>query len=640
MSRTILRAAFVALVLTAVGLSAPVAHAHTFLVRSSPSPGARLTNAPGEIVLDFTEPVASGSTLSIRDGNGTSVEPLSIGADGDTSRLRASLPKLVDGVYQVTWRVVAEDDHTTEGEFVFAVGADLPPGAAVTNHSSSGPTQWADSFATLALLVGLAIAFGGLLSKRFVWTNAQPSIRSPVVTAAVAAGLAGALGSVGLALHRAKQLVDPAHWDAALTTRADHANIAIVALLSIALLIVQRQRVRPVALLPVAVAGVLVAVRGHAPDASAWWATPAAAAHLLVAGAWLGALTQLAMIARRNRAASDTIEPGPSRYAAAALVAALTTVGLGVIAAISELARFGDLVDTRYGRILLVKVGLVSTAIGVALIARRRGIPATGARIRLLARYTAIETVILLAVAAASALLSTTAPTAGLGRVELAAAPLPDPTIFTADLAGSHQVLVAAAADRLHITVLPPGGQPSQQQTSTVAGTEPDGTSFDLQPRACGPGCFDLAHHWSNGITHLTVTVNNPDAEGGDAQLNIVWPPGPDATALLSQAVAATKAAGAVTITETISSGPDATVGPDNLTTTGDDYISSSPFSNGADDIHQLPPDNGLTVIAFIVTGTGTWHQLLIDDLHRITRETLVDPGHRIDRTITYQNQP
>ena len=122
MSRTILRAAFVALVLTAVGLSAPVAHAHTFLVRSSPSPGARLTNAPGEIVLDFTEPVASGSTLSIRDGNGTSVEPLSIGADGDTSRLRASLPKLVDGVYQVTWRVVAEDDHTTEGEFVFAVG--------------------------------------------------------------------------------------------------------------------------------------------------------------------------------------------------------------------------------------------------------------------------------------------------------------------------------------------------------------------------------------------------------------------------------------------------------------------------------------------------------------------------------------
>ena len=224
--------------------------------------------------------------------------------------------------------------------------------------------------------------------------------------------------------------------------------------------------------------------------------------------------------------------------------------------------------------------------------------------------------------------------------VELAAAPLPDPTTFTADLAGSHQVLVAAAADRLHITVLPPGGQPSQRQTSTFFGTEPDGTSFDLEPRSCGPGCFDIAHRWSNGITHLTVTVTNPDADGGDAQLDVNWPPGPDATDLLSQAVAATRAAGAVTVTETISSGPDATFGPGDLTTTGDDYISASPFSNGADDIYQLPADGGLTVIAFIVTGSGTWHQLWIDDLHRIRREILVDPGHRIDRTITYQDEP
>ncbi|MEO7397443.1 MAG: copper resistance protein CopC [Ilumatobacteraceae bacterium] len=641
MRRTLWRTVFVALVLTgAVGLSATVADAHTFLVRSSPSLGARLTNAPGEIVLDFTEPVAAGSTLTIRDGNGTTIAPLSIGPDGEMSRLRASLPELVDGVYQVTWHVVAEDGHTTEGEFVFAIGVDLPPGAVVSTQSSSGPTRWADALAALALLVGLAIAFGGLLSERFVWTNNDPSIRSPLVTAAVAVGLAGALGSVGLALHRANQLLDPAHWADALTTRADHTNVAIAAVLSIALLVVQRQRLRSVALGPVAIAGVLVAVRGHAPDASAWWSTPAAAAHLLVAGAWLGALTQLAMIARRNQATVDTIEPGPSRYAAAAVVAAIATVGIGVVVAISELSRFGDLVDTRYGQILLVKVVLVTAAIGVALLARRRGIPATGARIRSLARYTAIETIILLAVVAASALLSTTAPTAGLGRVELAAAPLPEPTMFTADLAGSHQVLVAAATDRLHITVLPPGGQPSQHQTSTVAGTEPDGASFDLEPRPCGPGCFDIAHHWSNGITHLTVTVTNPDADGGDAQLDIVWPPGPDATDLLTQAVAATRKAGTVTVTETISSGPDATFGPGDLITNGDDYISSSPFSNGADDIYQLPAEDGLTVIAFIVTGTGTWHQLWIDDMYRIRRETLVDPGHRIDRTITYSDQP
>ena len=45
-------------------------------------------------------------------------------------------------------------------------------------------------------------------------------------------------------------------------------------------------------------------------------------------------------------------------------------------------------------------------------------------------------------------------------------------------------------------------------------------------------------------------------------------------------------------------------------------------------------------MITFTVTGAGTWHQLWIDTAHRITRETLVDPGHRIDRTITYADVP
>ena len=272
----------------------------------------------------------------------------------------------------------------------------------------------------------------------------------------------------------------------------------------------------------------------------------------------------------------------------------------------------------------------------MALRARTRGIPASGSRIASLARYTTAEVALLIAVLAASALLSATAPAAGLGRVELAPAPMPKPTVFTADLAGSHLVLVGAAKDRLHITVLPPGGQPTPEQTSTFAGAEPDGINFDLQPRPCGPGCFDIAHHWINGITHLAVTVTNPDADGGTAELAISWPPGPDATALLADAVATTRAAGDITVTETISSGPNAALGPDDLSTTGDDYISASPFSNGADDIHQLPPEDGLTVISFIVTGAGTWHQLWIDDLHRVARETLVDPGHRIDRQITY----
>ena len=91
-----------------------------------------------------------------------------------------------------------------------------------------------------------------------------------------------------------------------------------------------------------------------------------------------------------------------------------------------------------------------------------------------------------------------------------------------------------------------------------------------------GPGCFDIAHHWIDGTTRFTVTVTNPDADGGTAQLAVVWPPGPDATTIVAQAIAATRTAGDITVTEQVSSGPAATFGPDDLMTTGDDYISAS----------------------------------------------------------------
>ncbi len=158
MNRPLLRRDGVALAFAAliVAMGAPVADAHTFLVRTSPSAGARLTSPPGEVVLDFTETVASESTIELRDGNGDLIQLLSVNLDSGSQRLRASLPPLADGVYQATWLVVAEDGHTTEGEFVFAVGADLPAGAVMTNGSTSTPVRWADALAALVLLGGLA----------------------------------------------------------------------------------------------------------------------------------------------------------------------------------------------------------------------------------------------------------------------------------------------------------------------------------------------------------------------------------------------------------------------------------------------------------------------------------------------------
>ncbi len=625
--------AFAALVFA---LGAAVVEAHTFLVRTSPPAGARLTSPPGEVVLDFNETVAPESTISLRDGKGDPIELLSVSLDNGGQRLRASLPPLADGVYQATWLVVAEDGHTTEGEFVFAVGVDLPAGAVVTNGSTSATVRWTDALAALVLLGGLAIALGGLLSERFVWRPSSPiGVAAPVVEA-IAVALGGAVAGVALILRRANVLTRPTSWGDAFTTRADRLTLAILLVLAVGLLLMQLLRRRFVGLIPVIVAGILLALRGHGPEASGWWASPAAVAHLLIGGAWVGALIHLSMSARANRISTETLEPGPSRYATAALVAALATLIVGPVLAFGQLAHLSDLTDSRYGQVLLIKLALVGLALAAALFARRRGIPANGHRIRSLARYTTIEAIALVGVLAASALLSTTAPARGSSYIELGPTPLPKPTTLTSDLAGSHQVLVAAAVDRLQVLVLPPGGQPSSAQRSTFEGIEPDGTTFDLQPRPCGPGCFDIAHRWTDGITRLTVVVTNPDADGGSVQLEIAWPPGPDATDLLTQAIAATSAASTVTVTENVSSGPLATTGPGDLTVSGADYIEASPFNGGADDVHQQASEDGLQVITFAVTGSGTWHKLWIDETGRIRREILVDPGHRIDRILTY----
>ena len=121
----------------------------------------------------------------------------------------------------------------------------------------------------------------------------------------------------------------------------------------------------------------------------------AGVAHLLIAGAWVGALIHLSMSARANRTSTETLEPGPSRYATAALVAAFATLVIGPVVAFGQLAHLSDLTDSTYGQILLVKLALVGLALAAALVARRRGIPALGHRIRSLARYTTIEAIAL-----------------------------------------------------------------------------------------------------------------------------------------------------------------------------------------------------------------------------------------------------
>lgn len=615
-----------ALLLVSISSSAS---AHSFLVRTSPAAGARLDRAPTEIVLDFSEAVAEPPTLTLRTGGGEPIATLTSDLDQGGTRARADLPGLDRGVFLVAWQVMADDGHTTEGEFAFAVGVTSPAIAATTSGTD---ISWPDALVGLAVLAGLALAIGGLASHRWILPGEQPS---PPVRAAIAIALTGAVARSVLTLDDIHAGWPPGEWSRLADIRPGRFDLALVALLSIAALAVSH-RPRPVALAALLASAVVIAVGGHAGDAS-WWARPATSAHIIVSGAWAGALWHLALVARHHRERpSRLLRDGASRYAGYAVVTAGATLVLGTAAALAQIDRPGQLIDTAYGRVLVLKLVLVVAALLVAFAARRRGLPAAGGRIRVLARLATIESVAVGAVIAASALLAATAPSATATTFVLGPPPIPAPATWAADLAGSTMVAVAAAPDLLQVSLSEPGGQPPRRVDMEIEGVQPDGTEFDIQARSCGPGCATIGHSWHPGQTTLTVSITGGDYADGTAQVSISWPPSPDAGDLLARAVAATRGARRLDIIETLSSGPDATSGPYPISVDGETFIASEPYAAGADDVRALPSDGTDRVITFIVPGSNIWQQLWLDTNDRIVREVLIDPGHRIDRTITY----
>lgn len=105
------------------------------------------------------------------------------------------------------------------------------------------------------------------------------------------------------------------------------------------------------------------------------------AVHLVAAGLWLGALFPLALLLRAaSREAGADARPyavlAVRRFSTAALVAMLLIVASGLWNAWMEVSGIPALVGTRYGRLLLVKIALLGSVLGFAVVNRRRLLPA------------------------------------------------------------------------------------------------------------------------------------------------------------------------------------------------------------------------------------------------------------------------
>lgn len=117
-----------------VTTAAPVA-AHTGLESSQPSDGQVVVEPIASISLTFNRPVEpAGDGFTVSQGQGPQFLPDSLSsADNRVWRLHFDTP-LDNGVYDVSWRVTAEDGHVVEGMFGFTV--DVPQAESLTTAPS------------------------------------------------------------------------------------------------------------------------------------------------------------------------------------------------------------------------------------------------------------------------------------------------------------------------------------------------------------------------------------------------------------------------------------------------------------------------------------------------------------------------
>jgi len=100
------------------------AHPHALLDHANPRVGSTVASAPMELLLWFTQKLEPAfSNVEVRDSNGARVDEGHAQVDpSDGSLLRVALKPLPTGSYEVRWRVLSVDTHTTEGRFRFIVG--------------------------------------------------------------------------------------------------------------------------------------------------------------------------------------------------------------------------------------------------------------------------------------------------------------------------------------------------------------------------------------------------------------------------------------------------------------------------------------------------------------------------------------
>ncbi|HEU0249401.1 MAG TPA: CopD family protein [Solirubrobacteraceae bacterium] len=410
----------------------PAAFAHAQLLGTSPQSGSTVAVQPAQVIFKFNQAV--GGTLGavrVYNAQGDEVDNLAVSHPGGHEQwMGVGLkPKLADGTYTATYRVISADTHIVYGGLVFNIGhAGAAPRftvAGLIDRNKAGEVTTV-AFGAVRFLdyLSLALGIGGLAFLVFVWApvlsggrdengaeknedgngndlGRHGALRAFACRMRTLLLLAVALGVIASLLGILLQGADAAGvslWSslkgAILENTLDSrfgwvwASRGIVWLLLGALLIASRRRSPSKSLLTAAVAGAIYlamtpALSGHASvQGPTLVFFPADLIHVLAASVWVGGIACLLLALP---AATRQLE-GPertrlllaalARFSPLALGCVLALALTGVVQAYIDVRTVEALFDTTYGVLVLVKTGLLIALIAFGWVNRRRVIPA------------------------------------------------------------------------------------------------------------------------------------------------------------------------------------------------------------------------------------------------------------------------
>ncbi|MEV5865951.1 copper resistance protein CopC [Streptomyces tendae] len=373
------------------------ASAHAALTGSDPREGAVVDKAPAQVSLTFSESVSmDDDSLRVLDPKGKRVDdgkPSGTGGTAYSVKLHAGLP---DGTYTVTYQVVSADSHPVSGAYTFSVGAPSETSVTVSGQGAGGGFVGGlygvgryVSYAGFAVLVGGA-AFvlacwprgsGVRVVQRFV-VSGWLSLTAATLLLLLLRGSYTGSGKVA-------DIFDLGLLGDVLQTKAGAALVSRLLLLAAAALFIavlfgaydkREDEEKRDLTFGLAVGGSVVAVGLAATWAmsehasvglQAGLAMPVDVVHLIAVATWLGGLTALLVALYRGPADTPVPALAVSRFSRVAFGSVIALVVTGTYQSWRQLGSWTAFTDTRYGQLLLVKIGLVAVLVGVAYFSRR-----------------------------------------------------------------------------------------------------------------------------------------------------------------------------------------------------------------------------------------------------------------------------